>query len=46
MQTPTRFVIVKNRFKTNALLGALRTGVITHLVTNSAIAEQILEKSK
>ena len=46
MQTPTRFVIVKNRFKTDALLGALRTGVITHLVTNSAIAEQVLEKSK
>lgn len=39
--TPVRFVIVKNRFKTDALLGALRSGIITHLVTNEGIAERV-----
>lgn len=42
MRTPIRFVVVKNRFKTQALLGALRTSVITHLITNAGIAERIL----
>lgn len=46
MRTPNRFIIVKNRFKEDALLGALRSGVITHLVTNSGIAERVLRKNK
>lgn len=46
MKTPIRFVIVKNRFKEDALLGALRSGVITHLITNSGIAERVLQKNK
>lgn len=46
MKIPTRFVVVKNRFKEDALLGALRSGVITHLVTNSGIAERVLRKNK
>ncbi|WEV70222.1 DNA-binding transcriptional regulator [Lactobacillus sp. ESL0785] len=45
MQIPNRFVIVKNRFKEDALLGALRSGVITHLVTTSGIAERVLRKN-
>lgn len=44
MSTPIRFVIVKNRFKTDALLGALRSGVITHLVTSEGIAERVWQK--
>lgn len=44
LNTPTRFVIVKNRFKTDALLGALRSHVITHLVTNEGIAERVWQK--
>lgn len=43
---PIRFTIVKNRFKTQALLGALRSGIITHLVTNESIAKRILSESK
>lgn len=46
MKIPTRFVVVKNRFKEDALLGALRSGIITHLVTNSGIAERVLRKNK
>ena len=42
---PDRFVIVRNRFKEDALLGALRTGVITHLITTSGIAERVLHKN-
>lgn len=44
MRTPIRFCIVRNRFKSDALLGALRTGVITHLVTSDAIAQRVLQK--
>ncbi|WEV40737.1 DNA-binding transcriptional regulator [Lactobacillus sp. ESL0684] len=44
MRIPNRFVIVKNRFKEEALLGALRSGVVTHLVTSSGIAERVLQK--
>lgn len=43
--TPNRFVIVKNRFKTNALLGALRSGIFTHLVTSEGIAERVWQKA-
>ncbi|MBP2057685.1 DNA-binding transcriptional regulator LsrR (DeoR family) [Lactobacillus colini] len=43
MQTPVRFVIVKNRFKTSALLGALRAGFVTHLITNEGIANRVLK---
>ena len=42
---PDRFVIVKNRFKEDALLGALRSGIITHLITTSGIAERVLRKN-
>lgn len=42
--TPNRFVVVKNRFKADALLGALKSGIITHLVTNAEIAEKVLQK--
>lgn len=45
-KTPVRFVVVKNRFKTKALLGALRTGMITHLITNAGIAERVLREIK
>lgn len=43
---PIRFVIVKNRFKSDALLGALRSGIITHLVTNDGIANRVLQAEK
>lgn len=43
MKTPIRFCVVHNRFKSKALLGALRSGIITHLVTNDAIAERVLQ---
>lgn len=43
MKTPIRFCVVQNRFKSKALLGALRSGIITHLVTNDAIAERVLQ---
>lgn len=46
MKVPTRFVVVKKSFKEDALLGALRSGVITHLVTSSSIAEGVLQKNK
>ena len=46
LKTPIRFLVVKNRFKTAALLGALRTGVVTNLVTNEGIAKRILQESK
>ena len=46
MQVPNRFIIVKNHFKEDALLGALRGDMITHLITNSGIAEQVLRKNK
>lgn len=42
-QTPIRFVIVKNRFKATALLGALRSGIFTHLITNAGIAQRVLQ---
>lgn len=45
-KVPIRFVIVKNRFKSDALLGALRSGIITHLVTNDGIAERVLQAAK
>ena len=45
MATPIRFCIVSNRFKSDALLGALRSGVITHLVTNDDIANRVLQNS-
>lgn len=43
MKTPIRFCVVSNRFKSEALLGALRSGIITHLVINDAIAERVLQ---
>lgn len=43
-QIPIRFVIEKNRFKADSLLGALNTGLITHLVINEGIAQRILQK--
>ena len=43
--TPNRFVVVKNRFKADALLGALNSGVITHLVTNEGIAAKVWQKA-
>ncbi|BDR60554.1 sugar-binding transcriptional regulator [Lactobacillus xylocopicola] len=46
MRIPNRFVTVKNRFKEDALLGALRSGVITHLLTTSGIAERVLHKNQ
>ncbi|MDF7638985.1 sugar-binding domain-containing protein [Lactobacillus sp. ESL0791] len=46
MKIPKRFLVVKNRFKEDALLGALRSGLITHLVTNSGIAERVLQKNE
>lgn len=45
-RVPIRFVIVKNRFKSDALLGALRSGIITHLVTNVGIAKRVLQAAK
>lgn len=45
MKTSIRFCVVQNRFKSDALLGALRSGVITHLVTNEDIAERVLSKN-
>ncbi|MBD5431013.1 sugar-binding transcriptional regulator [Lactobacillus agrestimuris] len=41
---PVRFTIVKNRFKTKALLGALRSGIITHLIINEGIAKRIISE--
>lgn len=46
MNVPDRFVIVKNRFKEDALLGALRSGIITHLITTSGIAKRVLQKNQ
>lgn len=45
-KVPIRFVIVKNRFKSEALLGALRSGIITHLITNDGIAARVLQAAK
>lgn len=46
MKVPRRFTIVTNRFKADALIGALRSGIITHLITNEGIAERALQKLK
>lgn len=43
-QIPIRVVIEKNRFKAKALLGALRTGYVTHLMTNEGIAQRIMQE--
>ena len=39
----SRFGVVRKCFKSAALLGALRSGIITHLVTNDAIAQRVLQ---
>ncbi|MES5147918.1 sugar-binding domain-containing protein [Lactobacillus jensenii] len=46
LNTPIRFAIVKNKFKTHSLLGALRTHLITHLVINEAIANKLLQEAE
>ena len=46
MQTPTRFCVVNNRFKSKALLGALRSGIITHLVINDNLAQRVLREAE
>ena len=46
MQTPTRFCVVNNRFKSKALLGALRSGIITHLVINDDLAHRVLREAE
>ncbi|MDD6719226.1 sugar-binding transcriptional regulator [Lactobacillus porci] len=43
VRTPVRFVVVNSRFKAGALIGALRSGIVTHLVTNEVIAERALQ---
>ncbi|GFZ27069.1 sugar-binding transcriptional regulator [Lactobacillus corticis] len=43
---PIRFGIVRNRFKSEALLGALRSGIITHLVTSDRIAMRVMTSAK
>lgn len=43
MNTPIRFCVVRNRFKSDAVLGALRSGIITHLVITDEIAERVLQ---
>ncbi|AEG40435.1 sugar-binding transcriptional regulator [Lactobacillus kefiranofaciens] len=43
MKTPIRFCVVRDQFKATALLGALRTGTLTHLVTNDVIANRVLQ---
>lgn len=42
-QVPIRLVVEKNRFKSKALAGALRTGLVSHLITNDGIAERLLQ---
>ena len=42
VKTPVRFVVVNDRFKSEALLGALKSGIITHLVTSETIANRVL----
>lgn len=44
-RTPIRFCIVRNRFKSKALLGALRSGIITHLVINDDLAQRVLREA-
>lgn len=44
VNVPIRMVIEKNRFKSKALLGALRTGYVTHLMTNEGIAQRIMQQ--
>ncbi|GFZ26862.1 sugar-binding transcriptional regulator [Lactobacillus corticis] len=46
LKTPDRFIIEKNRFKAEALLGALRTGFVTGLIINEGIAKRILQKMR
>lgn len=43
VKTPVRFVVVNDRFKSEALLGALKSGIITHLVTSETIADRVLQ---
>ncbi|MBW9308633.1 DNA-binding transcriptional regulator [Lactobacillus delbrueckii] len=43
VKTPVRFVVVNDRFKSKALLGALKSGIITHLVTSETIADRVLQ---
>ena len=40
----TRICVANDRFKTNAVLGALRGGLCNHLITNSKIASRLIEK--
>ncbi len=44
IKVPIRFGIIKNKFKTRALLGALRTGLLTHLVISEGMATRVLKE--
>ncbi|UQS83159.1 sugar-binding transcriptional regulator [Bombilactobacillus thymidiniphilus] len=42
LQTPTRFGIIDSKFKVEALLGALRGKLFTHIITNESVARRAL----
>lgn len=46
LKVPIRLAVITNRFKTEALIGALRTGLITHLVINQGIYDTLIKQLK
>jgi DNA-binding transcriptional regulator LsrR (DeoR family) len=44
LQTPVRLALVKSRFKTRALLGALRGNLFTDIITNEMVAQRIVSE--
>ncbi len=42
LAVPTRLAIVKSKFKSRALLGALRGNLITDVITNESVANRVL----
>ncbi|CCI85979.1 ArsR family transcriptional regulator [Lactobacillus pasteurii DSM 23907 = CRBIP 24.76] len=43
-KVPVRFIVEKSQFKSTAVLGALNSGLITHLAITEGIANRILQK--
>ncbi|WP_047999216.1 sugar-binding transcriptional regulator [Lactiplantibacillus herbarum] len=46
MQVPVRFAVVKNKFKSQALLGALRGQLLTDVITDEAVANRVLQENQ
>jgi len=46
LQVPVRFAVVKSKFKSQALLGALRGQLLTDVITDEAVANRVLQENQ